>query len=305
MAAAPTSCLVCGASLAGAPSFEAPDFKGIAPGTFRVTTCPDCGGGTTSPIVGPGELGPFYESQDYGPHVSGGVMGPLFRLAMDTRLRLTRLFAPLRAMPPGRVLDVGCGRGDLAAALAERGWTAEGLDPSPEACEQARARGVRAERGTIEDTELAEGAYDAIVFHHSLEHVTDPVAALRAARRALRRGGIVVIGVPNFGSRRERRYGDRWWLLELPRHRFHFTRDALGRALGEAGFEEIRVRETPAMIGPAAALQQRTVGRFLEAGPLFLAGYALNLLAFPFAWLSNRLRGGGELLGAAGSRPPA
>jgi SAM-dependent methyltransferase len=298
------ACLVCGASLEGARSLATPDRKGIAPpGTYRILVCPDCGGGNTEPRVPPEELGPYYESEEYGPHVSGGLMGPLFGFAMTTRLRTARLFRPLRRMEPGTLLDVGCGRGDLGAALIRRGWTVAGLDASPRAVAEAVERGVDAKLGTLEGAELPADTYDAIVFHHALEHVVDPVASLQAARRALKPGGTRLIGVPNFDSNRSHRYGERWWLLELPRHRFHFTPKALGIALERAGFETESLRPHAAVLGTIASLQQRSVGHFLESGPAFLAGYGVTLAAFPFAWVSNEVRGGGELLNAVATRP--
>ena len=79
--------------------------------------------------------------------------------------------------------------------------------------------------------------YDAAVFRHSLEHVTDPVGALRRVRKALRPGGLVLISVPNFGCWQRRRFGSRWHHLDLPRHRVHFTHAGLERALEKAGFD--------------------------------------------------------------------
>jgi SAM-dependent methyltransferase len=302
-AVTPGSCLACGSSLEGARTLETPDRKDIAEGSFRILICPSCGGGTTEPRVPADQLGPYYASEEYGPHVSGGVMGPLFGFAMSTRLRTARLFRPLRRTEPGTLLDVGCGRGDLGAALIGRGWSVDGLDASERACEAAAARGVNAKLGTLESSELPADHYDTIVFHHALEHVVDPIASLEAARVALKPGGRLLIGVPNFASSRSSRYGERWWLLELPRHRFHFTPDALGIALERAGFEIESLRPHAAVLGTIASLQQRSVGHFLESGPAFLAGYGLTLAAFPFAWASNELRGGGELLNAIASRP--
>jgi SAM-dependent methyltransferase len=293
-----STCLACGTSLEGARALETPDRKEIAEGTFRILVCPGCGGGNTEPRVPADELGPYYESEEYGPHVSGGAMGPLFGFAMSTRLRTARLFKSLRKAEPGLLLDVGCGRGDLGAALIRRGWEVAGLDASERAVEEASARGVDAELGTLEAANLPDDHYDAIVFHHALEHVVDPVASLETARRALKPGGRLLIGVPNFASHRSHRYGERWWLLELPRHRFHFTPDALGIALDRAGFETESLRTHAAVLGTIASLQQRSVGHFLEAGPAFLAGYGLTLAAFPFTWASNEVRGGGELLNA-------
>jgi SAM-dependent methyltransferase len=297
------ACLVCGSPLEGARSLETPDRKEIAEGSFRILVCPGCGGGNTIPRVPPDQLGAYYASEEYGPHVSGGVMGPLFGFAMSTRLRTARLFRSLRRSEPGELLDVGCGRGDLGAALIRRGWSVAGLDASPRAVEEATARGVEARLGTLEATELPGDRYDAIVFHHALEHVVDPIASLEAARRALKPGGRLLVGVPNFASNRAAKYGEDWWLLELPRHRFHFTPEALRTALERAGFEIESLRPHAAVLGTIASLQQRSVGHFLEAGPAFLAGYGLTLAAFPFAWASNEVRGGGELLNAVAARP--
>ena len=297
------ACLACGASLAGARTLETPDRKEIAEGRFRILVCPSCGGGNTEPRVAPEELGAYYASEEYGPHVSGGVMGPLFGFAMSTRLRTARLFRQLRRRPPGKLLDVGCGRGDLGAALIRRGWDVAGLDASPRACEEAAARGVEAQLGTLEEARLPESHYDAIVFHHALEHVVDPVASLETARRALRPGGLLMVGVPNFASNRARRHGENWWLLELPRHRFHFTPEAMRIVLDRAGLEVESLREGAAVLGTIASLQQRSVGHFLEAGPAFLLGYGVTLAAYPCSWASNELRGGGELLNAVASRP--
>lgn len=299
-----TACLVCGTPLEGAETIIAPDHRGIAPpGDYTVLICPSCGGGTTSPLVSPEELAPYYEAEEYGPHVSGGgAMDRLFGLAMSNRVRFARLFGELRRVAPGRALDVGCGRGDLAVALKKHGWQVAGLDASARACEAARARGIDAREATIESLD-AESAYEAIVFHHSLEHVTDPVESLRAARRAVKPGGLVMIGVPNFASRRARKSGFDSWLLELPRHRFHFTPEAMQRTLDAAGLETHALRENAAVLDTIANLQQRSIGHNLESGPAFLAGYALTVVAFPFAWASNQVRGGGELLNAIAARP--
>ena len=58
----------------------------------------------------------------------------------------------LRAERPGRLLDVGSGRGDLGVVLREHGWDVTGLEPSEDACEEARERGVHSVRGTLTTT---------------------------------------------------------------------------------------------------------------------------------------------------------
>ena len=123
----------------------------------------------------------------------------------------------LRDRRPGRGLDVGCGRGDLAALLIGRGWTMTGVEPSPAACAAAAGRGVDARCGTLTTVPLEAGAYDAVVFQHSLEHIIDPVGALRTVAAALAPGGLVLITVPNFGGWQARRFGGFWFHLDQSR----------------------------------------------------------------------------------------
>jgi SAM-dependent methyltransferase len=100
-----------------------------------------------------------------------------------------------------RILDIGCGAGDNARLLTEArtdrsvvGWTrsvAEG--------ELARVHCTDVIVADIDDgvpPEL-EGDFDALVFSHVLEHLVDPVAALRSLLRLLRPDGALIIAVPN------------------------------------------------------------------------------------------------------------
>ena len=98
---------------------------------------------------------------------------------------------------PERVLDLGCGEGWLARALAEHGIDVVGIDASPELVAAARRAGggefhAVAYDALAADPSLAGGKYDAIVCNFSLldEH---PVPILDSLRRVLRPGGALVI----------------------------------------------------------------------------------------------------------------
>jgi SAM-dependent methyltransferase len=299
------ACLVCEHELPEGGAIRSADRQGVAPGSFEVRVCPDCGGGTTLPRVGGDELGAYYAAE-YGPHERSGATGPLARATMAARLR-TRLFRRLDALAPNgsgprSLLDVGAGSGDLGGVLAHHGWQVVGVEPSGQACALARERGVDARQGTLDTVELQQASFDAAVFHHSLEHVAEPLPALRVVHGALRPGGTVAIAVPNFDSPQRRRLGADWWALDVPRHRFHFTPDALRRALDATGFELDWLRPTASVLGPAANAQQRRSGRMAMSGPGFLAGYGLALAAYPALWAVSEARGQGEFLCAIGVR---
>jgi SAM-dependent methyltransferase len=207
------------------------------------------------------------------------------------------------ALAPGRAVDVGCGRGDLAAMLVARGWHVTGVEPSAAACATARARGVDARPGVLAAVALEPGFYDAAVFHQSLEHTDDPVADLQRVHGALRDGGVVAISVPNFGGWQARRFRGRWYHLDLPRHRVHFTATALTRALRAGGFEEIRTSTSTSAAGLWASFQYRVFGRCLFPGGLGLRlAIGACMLGWPLAAAADRV-GGGDVLHAVARKP--
>jgi SAM-dependent methyltransferase len=263
------------------------------PGTFSVATCSECGSGTTLPILEPEQLAALYP-EAYGPYAEtdGGLVQTISKAirARQGRLALSRFpLAAIAARPPGRGLDVGCGRGDLAAEFVDRGWTMVGVEPSPNACDAARARGVDARVGTLATVELEPAAYDMIVFQHSLEHTRDPQGDLAKVRNALAPGGLLAVTVPNFGNWQARRFRDRWFHLDLPRHRTHFTREGLRRTATDAGLEVLQIGTSTSTVGLPATIQYRLAGRCLFPGGLKLRVAAgLCVLVLPLARLLDR-----------------
>jgi SAM-dependent methyltransferase len=298
------SCPCCGGHLDRTEPLRGPDRLHGTPGEFEVAICERCGAGVTLPQLGAAELAAFYPDT-YGPYdaAQGGLVGRISGLIQRWQGSRALRTQPLRAIAersPGRLVDVGCGRGDLGAFLIERGWAVTGIEPSANACEAARSRGVDARQGTVETVELEPDGYDGAVFRHSLEHVTDPVAALEAARTALRPGGLVMVSVPNFGGWQRRRFGSRWYHLDLPRHRVHFTADAMRGALERAGLEPVSITTSTSAVGLPASVQYAVAGRclFPSGLPLRIA-VGLCALAWPAARVADGL-GGGDVLEVVG-----
>jgi SAM-dependent methyltransferase len=179
------------------------------------------------------------------------------------------------------------------------------VEPSENACAAARARGVDARAGTLATVALEPEAYDAIVFQHSLEHTLDPRGDLERVRAALAPGGVVAITVPNFGSWQARRFRDRWFHLDLPRHRTHFARAGLERLIADAGLTVVELRTSTSTVGLPATVQYRVAGRCLFGGGLKLRVAAgLCLAVLPLARVLDRRGGGGDQLHVLARRPP-
>ncbi|HYY76462.1 MAG TPA: methyltransferase domain-containing protein [Gaiellaceae bacterium] len=143
-----------------------------------------------------------------------------------------------------RVLDVGCGTGRLATALAERGARVWGVDPSEDMLRQARlAAGKRVglRRGRGEELPFKDAWFDRAVLR-TVVHLLDRARALPELARVLVPGGRAVIA--SFAPE----HFDSYWLnaffpdvLEIDRARFP-TPEELVDELATAGFDPIRTR---------------------------------------------------------------
>jgi SAM-dependent methyltransferase len=115
---------------------------------------------------------------------------------MDPRVEAARYTANfVSAMIPRRartVLDVGCGRGDVAVHLMARGCKVTGIDPSPSAVNQCAKRGIQTIEADFAGYDSCR-RYDVILFSRSLHHMNDPRGILRKASRMLAPGGVVLI----------------------------------------------------------------------------------------------------------------
>ena len=90
--------------------------------------------------------------------------------------------------------------------------------------------------GDFLESPYPPGFFDVVVFWHVLEHVRDPVAALRKSRAILKPGGLLVVAVPNLESYQAGVPGRHWFHLDVPRHYHHFRLGVLRRILEENGF---------------------------------------------------------------------
>lgn len=134
----------------------------------------------------------------------------LYKRAPDERARTLRL-VPLK----GKILDVGCGSGQLVRELRSLGYNAVGIDPFvSESNEVVRKLSI---------FDLKDEKYELIMMHHSFEHMEDPAAVLRACKSALAPNGRILIHIPTADAYVWKHYRENWHGVDAPRHFFLHT----------------------------------------------------------------------------------
>ena len=205
-------------------------------------------------MSGPDSTEPYFSLRDVSGASYEGYEPPAYLLAL----------LPDKA---SRILDFGCGLGQLMHSLVARGYTqVTGADVEPQALQHVRQRGLQAEDATDFEAFVAThaNAYDFIVLAHVLEHLPKErmVPMLQGLRRLLRPGGRMLLMVPNAQSPT-----GPYWRYEDFTHHWLFTTGSLRYVLRAAGFERLQFIDVDctAGLGPVKAGLRRGLLRLYRA----------------------------------------
>lgn len=161
---------------------------------------------------------------------------------------------------PGKMLEIGCGRGEHLVGAAKRGWEVYGIEMTPEYAKIAENAGVKIENNPVEESRSLNEKYDVILLAAILEHLYEPLETLKRIREALHPGGLVFIDVPNELSLTMRagnlymKARRRKWIINMsptfaPFHVVGFSPRSLRFTLEKAGFR-IHTLEFPRWLNP-------------------------------------------------------
>ena len=167
----------------------------------------------------------------------------------DRILDLVRGFQPC-----GRLLDIGCGWGQLLRAASDRGYDAVGIEASPGVAEIAReAFGVECVVGAFPVQTFEPDSFDIVVMNHVLEHVDDPHSVIEEAGRLLKPGGVLAICVPNFGGLMRSVKGVQWQGLQPTQHVWQLTEKSVRALIEQSGL-------VPALVSRDSLIYERGAG---------------------------------------------
>lgn len=168
----------------------------------------------------------YFEFRKVDPRDYGGYVVPAY---------LTKALGADRGV---RVLDFGCGFGQLASALRRSGYRdVEGLDISPPAIAHCREIGLVCHNGGEQEFyERHAGLYDFVIMSHVIEHLKkeEIIPMLSRVKSILKPSGAVVVMVPNAQS-----HTNAYWAYEDFTHSTLFTTGSLYYVLRAAGFSTV------------------------------------------------------------------
>jgi len=142
-----------------------------------------------------------------------------------------------RYVTKGNLLDAGAAYG-FFLKVAEPFFDGIGLDISPYAADAAKREfNASVNVGDIEQTDFPNSSFDVVVMWDIIEHIINPVKALKEVYRVLKPGGYLFVSTDDAGNWLPRLLGHRWWALAAPLHLCHFSKRGLEVACERAGFE--------------------------------------------------------------------
>lgn len=190
----------------------------------------------TYPQPSVSDLPSYYESADYISHTDSNrslfekVYKMVRKIALQNKLNLIQK----HQIANGNLLDIGAGTGEFLKLASSKGWMVAGAEPNAKARNLMEIKGVSAQ---IDTSQLPDNSFDVITMWHVLEHVPDYNIQFLELKRLLKANGTIFIAVPNFKSYDAKIYKEFWAAYDVPRHLWHFSKDAMKRIAVDHKFE--------------------------------------------------------------------
>jgi len=190
--------------------------------SYDLYDCSKCKISMLHPFPSEEELTNLYSCGNYRTNT-----GKRFGLTIEFLIYLGRLSKRRRIskyVKTGTILDIGCGRGLFLNVMRRGGWHTIGTEFNEETASYAiKTYGLKVLSGDIAQHKLLPESLDAVNISQVLEHLKNPHEVIKESHRLLRSGGIIVISVPDLRSPQFTLGKEKWFLLDLSYHLFHFN----------------------------------------------------------------------------------
>jgi SAM-dependent methyltransferase len=239
-----TNCLIC---LADKPKILVPGHDRLygIEGEFNVVECSECGFVYLNPRPTQIEMQKYYPEDYYSfqrwKENVGFIRFWYRKLKWDflSRSSLTRFPAIPRFIPNGKILDFGCGSGEVLAILRSLGWQSSGIEINEKAARYARSKGLEVYTQDLKSVNFPDDHFDVVRIRSVLEHLHDVTGLLKEIHRILKSGGQLLLVVPNIESVEFKMFKENWFSLDIPRHLNHFSSKSLKNLLEKSKFKDV------------------------------------------------------------------
>ncbi|MEQ8909243.1 MAG: class I SAM-dependent methyltransferase [Vicingaceae bacterium] len=230
-----TNCLFCGS----ANSKTAFELEDIFKDRYQWRVCQNCRTEFLSPQPTDQQLSNAYDTSYYGEGEKKFI--PLVEAVVDFFRRRNAKALAAQFGHEGRVLDIGCGNGNLLHYLGKEGaFELHGIEPEGKSAERAAAhREINLHKGYLEKGRFQENHFDAISLVHVFEHLPNPKEALEIIDDILKPGGQLLIEIPNISSWQAKIFKSNWLHLDPPRHLQLTPPELLIKELEKQGYKLI------------------------------------------------------------------
>lgn len=148
----------------------------------------------------------------------------------------------LKGKEMGRVLDVGAAAGYFLKVAKDRGWEVHGVEPNRGFREYSKKHfDITIKAPTLEEGAFPDKYFDLVTIWDVIEHIADPAACIREARRVLKDDGVLVVNYPDISDVFARMAGKKWWFL-LSAHLYYFTPETMTAMLKKEGFKVLSIK---------------------------------------------------------------
>ncbi|PSR55302.1 methyltransferase [Adhaeribacter arboris] len=201
--------------------------------SFVIVQCENCGFKFTNPRPDESSIGNYYQSEEYISHTNKatGLTNKAYKVVRTYTIK-QKVDLINRFSPKDTILDYGCGTGNFLEACKKNGWLVQGYEPNNLARTQAEEllnQKIAGEASALEQIE--NESLQVITLWHVLEHIHALNETFKKLTQLTKKGGNIIVAVPNADSHDAQVYKENWAAYDVPRHLYHFNQATMKRFL--------------------------------------------------------------------------
>lgn len=187
------------------------------------------------------------------------------------------------------LLDIGCGSGQFLYEMRSLDLKVYGVEPGNFDKEGNKKYNLNIKNTNLLKAKYPKEFFDIITMNHVLEHLNNPNKTLKEINKTLKKGGLLIIGVPNTNALAKKIFGKNWLSYDVPRHIINYSNKNLRFLLYKNEFKIIKTRYNSRPSQFAVSLMYSLN---IKSG---LVERILGLIFLPLTWFVNLLKVGDQI----------